>query len=86
MSLIQTFPGGSGGSGDSIQVTSFPPASASEFGNIYQYVGNTTLQYKNGCFYQCVAGTTPGTYEWNPIGVEDPDTYEDNPIDFNNDW
>jgi len=86
MSLIQTFPGGSGGSGDSIQVTSFPPASASEFGNIYQYIGNNTLEYTNGCFYKCVLGDTPGTYKWAPVSVEDPDTYEDDPIDFNNDW
>ena len=86
MSLIQTFPSGAGGSGESIQVTTFPTASASELGNIYQYVGTTTLQYTNGCFYKCVVGSTPGTYEWKAVGVEDPDTYEDDPIDFNNDW
>ena len=86
MSLIQTFPSGAGGSGDSIQVTSFPPASASELGNIYQYIGSTTLQYKNGCFYKCVTGTTLGTFEWKAIGVEDPDTYENDSIDFDTDW
>ena len=84
MSLIQTFPSGAGGSGDSIQVTSFPPASASELGNIYQYVGNNTLEYTNGCFYKCVPGITLGTYEWKAIVVEDGDVYEDDPIDFNN--
>lgn len=73
---------GGGGS----QVTTFPTPSAEELGNIYQYIGNSTLEFKNGCFYKCVSGTTPGTYEWEPISVEDPDTYEDDPIDFNNDW
>lgn len=73
-----------GEGGSSIQVTSFPIASISELGNIYQYIGGTTLQYKNGCFYQCVEGETPGTYEWAGVSVEDPDTYENDPIDFNN--
>ena len=86
MSLIQTFPSGAGGSGDSIQVTTFPTASASELGNIYQYVGSTTLQYKNGCFYQCTLDSSTGTYSWEPIGVEAPGAYEDDNIDFNTDW
>ena len=84
MSLIQTFPSGAGGDGSSIQVTTFPTASASELGNIYQYIGSSTLEFTNGCFYKCVQGDTPGTYKWEPIGVEDSDTYEDDPIDFNN--
>ena len=86
MSLIQTFPSGAGGSGDSIQVTSLPVASASELGNIYQYIGNNTLQYTNGCFYKCVLDSTTGTYEWKGVGVEDPDTYENDSIDFDTDW
>jgi len=72
------------GSG-SIQVKVLPAASAAELGNIYQYIGSSTLQYKNGCFYKCVNGTTPGTYEWSAVNVEDPTTYEDDPIDFD-DW
>jgi len=71
--------------GGSIQVKVLPTASATEFGNIYQYIGSSTLQYKNGCFYKCVNGTTPGTYEWSAVNVEDPTTYEDDPIDFD-DW
>ena len=87
MSLIQTFPsGGEGGGGGSIQVDVFPTASAAELGNIYQYIGGNTLTYTNGCFYKCVVGDTPGTYKWEPISVEDPDTYEDDPIDFDHDW
>ena len=86
MSLIQTFPGGEGGDGSSIQVDVFPTASAAELGNIYQYVGVTTLQYTTGCFYRCTYDSTSGTYKWDPISVEDPDTYEDDPIDFSNDW
>lgn len=74
------------GGGGSIQVTTFPTASASEYGNIYQYVGTTTTDYINGCFYQCKRDDTTGVYSWDPIGVEDPDTYETDPIDFNNEW
>ena len=86
MSLIQTFPGGEGGDGSSIQVDVFPTASAAELGNIYQYVGSNTLQFTTGCFYRCEYDSTAGTYQWNPISVEDPDTYEDDPIDFGHDW
>ena len=74
------------GGGGSSQVVTLPTASLSELGNIYQYIGGTTLQYKNGCFYQCVEGETPGTYEWSGISVEDPSTYEDDNIDFSHDW
>ena len=77
-------PGGGGG-GD-IQVTDFPPASFEELGNIYQYVGLTTLKFTTGCFYRCIYDDETGTYDWEPISVEDPDTYEDDPIDFSHDW
>ena len=72
------------GGGGSSQVVSFPTASASELGKIYQYIGNNTLEYTNGCFYKCVVGETPGTYKWEAVGVEAQDTYEDEPIDFDN--
>lgn len=71
------------GGGSSIQVTVLPTASAAQEGKIYQYIGGTTLQYINGCFYKCVPGLTLGTYEWIGISVEDPSTYEQDPIDFN---
>ena len=73
-----------GGGGGSIQKDSLPVASAFELGKIYQYIGENTLEFTNGCFYKCVEGETPGTYKWEGIGVEDPDTFEDDPIDFNN--
>ena len=73
------------GGGGSSQVVTFPTASATELGNIYQYIGNDTLEYSNGCFYKCVVGSTPGTYVWQAIGVEAPSIYENDPIDFN-DW
>lgn len=74
------------GGGGSSQVVTLPPASLSELNNIYQYIGGDTLQYKNACFYKCVEDTTPGTYYWKPVSVEDPATYEHDPIDFDNDW
>lgn len=74
----------SGGGGNSIQVINLPPASASESGNIYQYIGVTNTDYINGCFYQCRIDSSTGIYEWKPISVEDPDTYETEPIDWNN--
>lgn len=85
MSFIQTFPsgkGGGGGGGD-IQVDSFPAASAAELGNIYQYIGNTTLIYVKGCFYECVY--EDGSYKWKAISTDSDDSlYEDEDIDFNN--
>ena len=72
------------GGGGSSQVVTLPPASPSELGNIYQYVGNSTLLYDNGCFYKCVYNTDTSTYEWDAILVQAQKTYEDDPIDFNN--
>jgi len=67
----------------SIQVKVLPPASSGELGNIYQYVGNTTLDLENGCFYKCIYNATTSKYEWKPILVQARETYEDDPIDFN---
>jgi len=69
---------------DPIQVTGFPPASATNMGDIYQYIGTSTADYTNGCFYKCTYDTQTGTYSWTPILVQAPETYEDDPIDFNN--
>lgn len=71
------------GGGGSSQVVTLPTPSASELGNIYQYIGSTTLQYENGCFYKCIYNTTTSSYEWAAILVEAHETYEDDPIDFN---
>lgn len=39
-----------------IQVKSLPTASAEELNNIYQYVGETDVNYTNGYFYKCISG------------------------------
>ena len=39
-----------GGSGKAVQISELPPASLDELTKIYQYVGNTTSLYTNGCF------------------------------------
>ncbi len=72
------------GGGGSSQVVTLPPASSSELGNIYQYIGNSTLQYENGCFYKCNYNTDTSMYEWDAILVQAHETYEDDPINFNN--
>ena len=51
-----------GGGGDTIQVETLPTASASEVGNIYQYIGATTATLTNGYFYECVEDS--GSYNW----------------------
>lgn len=61
---------GGGGGGSDIQVTTLPPASIEEFGNVYQYVGATTSSLTKGFFYECV--TTSGGYEWESCKVQDP--------------
>jgi len=79
MSLIQTFPNGGG---ESSQVTVFPTASAAELGSIYQYIGPSTLEYENGCFYKCIYDETTSSYAWEPIQTQSDSTYETDPIDF----
>lgn len=64
---------GSGGSGSSIQVVQLPDANADNKGKIYQYVGETTGDYKQGIFYICneIPGegdpAGPSTYKWEKI-------------------
>ena len=55
--------------GQTIQVTSMPTASADELGNIYQFVGTTTVDYTNGYFYKCVENS--GVYSWENINTQD---------------
>ena len=45
-----------------IQVNALPTASATELGNIYQYIGADTASLTNGYFYQCI--TDGSTYSW----------------------
>lgn len=55
--------------GQTIQVSTMPIASASELGNIYQFVGTTTLDYTNGYFYKCVENDN--VYSWERINTQD---------------
>ena len=71
-----------GGEDQQIQVTTMPTPSASELNNIYQYVGNTTSVFQNGCFYKCIFDYTSSSYAWLAIVVEAYDAFEDEPIDF----
>ena len=49
--------------GQTIQRNVLPTASASENGNIYQYIGADTTDLTNGFFYQCKPDGAGG-YEW----------------------
>lgn len=56
--------------GDTIQVSSMPVASESELGNVYQYIGSTTLVYTHGYFYECVSdGAGTPTYSWEEVST-----------------
>ena len=58
--------------GDTIQVETLPTASASEVGNIYEFVGTTTANYINGRFYRCVSdGASTPTYTWEEVDLGD---------------
>lgn len=53
------------------QTTTMPTASASELGNVYQFVGETTATFTQGYFYKCVSdGEDPATYSWQNINVQ----------------
>jgi len=58
-----------------IQVSTLSPASLSELGNIYEYVGETTSVLTKGFFYQCVEipNTSPVEYAWECINVQGVD-------------
>lgn len=55
--------GSSGGS----QVETMPAASSSEYGNVYQYIGETTAQYTQGYFYIC--REEEGDYFWEQLAT-----------------
>lgn len=42
-----------GGGGASIQYTELPEGTEALVGKVYQYVGDTTMVYRNGFFYKC---------------------------------
>lgn len=53
------------------QTTTMPTASEDELGNIYQYVGETTLTFTQGYFYKCVSDEEEEpTYSWQTINVQ----------------
>lgn len=51
-----------GTSGASIQVAEIPEPSEAQFGKIYQYIGETTDDYINGYFYECIIDGA--AYKW----------------------
>ena len=53
---------------ENIQVSTMPTASASNEGDIVQYVGTTTSTYTNGYFYECVEDS--GSYSWIAKSVQ----------------
>lgn len=55
-----------------VQVAVLPAATSSNVGRIYQYIGTTTADYKNGVFYQNVYDSTSGTYSWVEKVIESP--------------
>lgn len=57
----------------SSQVDTMPVASSSLEGTILQYIGVTTNTYVNGYFYECVEGSTAGTYEWTQKDIQPDD-------------
>ena len=48
-----------GGGGASIQYTELPKGTEALVGKVYQYVGDTTMVYRNGFFYKCGPSYTP---------------------------
>ena len=48
--------------GQTIQMDEMPLASAGVVGKIYQYIGDTSVDYKHGYFYECVEDNS--SYSW----------------------
>lgn len=56
---------------DTIQVETMPTASASNEGQIVQYVGATDSTHTNAYFYKCVSdGQSPATYSWVRVNTQ----------------
>ena len=51
------------------QYNTMPTPSSAYLGAIYQYIGNTTVQYTNGYFYKCVSNGSGG-YTWVQYDVQ----------------
>jgi hypothetical protein len=53
---------------DIMQYSTMETASADLLGRIVQYVGTTSVAYKNGSFYRCVSdGESTPTYSWEEV-------------------
>lgn len=53
------------------QYETMPTASASNLGNIVQYIGATDSTYTNAYLYKCVSdGQTPATYSWVRVNTQ----------------
>jgi hypothetical protein len=60
-----------GGSGESIQVTTMPTASAALLSTVVQFIGETSGGYTHGYFYECVSdGEETPTYSWQQTNVQ----------------
>lgn len=56
---------GGGGGGQTIQYETMPTPSASNEGDVIQFVGTTTSDYINGYYYQCISdGQAIPSYSW----------------------
>lgn len=53
---------------ESIQKDTMPSPSAAEIGKVYQYIGETTADFTNGYFYECVL--EEGSYVWRQKDVQ----------------
>lgn len=73
-------------SGDSIQKEELPLASATEEGNVYQYIGASGT-YQHGCFYECVEDDIAGTYVWKVLStVKNGVNYTNEDLHNSNDY
>lgn len=55
------------GNGGGSQVETMPAATSSEYGKVYQYVGETTTSYTQGFFYIC--RSEEGEYFWEQLAT-----------------
>lgn len=63
--------------GTDFQVGEMPEPAENLVNKIYQYIGDSTEEYKHGYFYEClevVPETEPKTYEWINLKVQEADS------------
>ena len=69
------------GGGSSSQVTTMPAPSSMELGNVYQYIGPTTLTYTQGFFYICRTDELQESYWWEHLPTGDVSSISNAEID-----